>query len=538
MRKQDVWVRRNFLFVGLLATTAVDPSARRAYYFDTSWRKGEPVANVFATESVTADPLPDAAAWTTRVPRVVWDGHDDVVRAHAAAWKMVGGKLHRPEPNTPFRRNFVYTPFGNSVFVWGSCFITMYGAYASNVFPFIGQLDNFYAAQRRDGFIPRQLGIYDGRSQFAPEDLSSVGGNIFAWAEWEWYCRTRDRRRLEKAYPVLLAYHEWMRTHRTWKDGTYFSSGWGCGMDNIPRVDADRYSPEFHHGYLSWVDVTLQQLFNACLLDAIRDVLRLPEDAALRHEIAELKRIVNEKMWDESDGLYHDLDRDGKRVPCRHIGGFWALLVPDLVTPERRARLIANLENPELFAAPCGTRSLAKGEKGYDPDGGNYWRGGVWCITDWMIVRGLSRSGDPLSLAAAHRLARRQVEAVAKVYADTGTIWESYDPERVAPGKLYGQPVRRDFVGFSGVTPIAMLVRDVLGLEIKNGEIVWTVRLLERHGVENLTLPNGEVVSLICAARKTADETPVIEVRASRPYAIERRPGGSCTIRFLEEDLK
>ena len=155
-----------------------------------------------------------------------------------------------------------------------------------------------------------------------------------------------------------------------------------------------------------------------------------------------------------------------------------------------------------------------------------------------MIVRGLSRSGDPLSLAAAHRLARRQVEAVAKVYADTGTIWESYDPERVAPGKLYGQPVRRDFVGFSGVTPIAMLVRDVLGLEIKNGEIVWAVHLLERHGVENLTLPNGEVVSLICAARKTADETPVIEVRASRPYAIERRPGGSWTIRFLEEDLK
>ena len=58
-----MWVRRNFLFVGLLATTAVDPSARRAYYFDTSWRKGEPVANVFATESVTADPLPDAAAF-------------------------------------------------------------------------------------------------------------------------------------------------------------------------------------------------------------------------------------------------------------------------------------------------------------------------------------------------------------------------------------------------------------------------------------------------------------------------------------------
>ena len=141
----------------------------------------------------------------------------------------------------------------------------------------------------------------------------------------------------------------------------------------------------------------------------------------------------------------------------------------------------------------------------------------MWCITDWAIVRGLAACG--LS-DEAHRLALRHVAAVAKVHADTGTIWESYDPERIAPGKLYGQPVRRDFVGFSGVTPIAMLVRDVFGMEFSPGKVVWKVRLLERHGIENLTLPDGNVVSLVCEARGASGEKPSVRVKSTKPIAV------------------
>jgi hypothetical protein len=211
-------------------------------------------------------------------------------------------------------------------------------------------------------------------------------------------------------------------------------------------------------------------------------------------------------------------------VKVRHVGGFWALLA-GVAPPDRARRLAAALEDAATFAAPCGTRSLAKGESGYDPDGGNYWRGGVWCITDWMAVRGLDACG---LRDAAHRLARRHVSAVAKVHADTGTIWESYDPERLAPGKLYGKSVRRDFVGFSGVAPIAMLVRDVFGIDVAQGRIAWEVRLLERHGIENLTLPDGNVVSLLCEARSSADEKPVVRVVSTRPVEVSVSAGASA----------
>ena len=251
-----------------------DVCNRGSYYFMTPCKTPLFDENTFVKQEVEDKELPCPELWKNDVPRVIWDGHPNEVGAFADSWRMLGEKLHRPEKGTNFKRNYVYTPFGSSVFIWGSCFITMFGQYASNIFPFIRQLENFYAAQDIDGFIPRQLGIYDGRSQFAHTDLSAVGGNIFAWAEVEWYRYSGDKSRLKRIYPVLLAYHNWLREHRTWKDGTYMCSGWGCGMDNIPRYDTSKHSAEFHHGFISWVDVTLQQIFNAkCLNETQQESL-------------------------------------------------------------------------------------------------------------------------------------------------------------------------------------------------------------------------------------------------------------------------
>ena len=136
------------------------------------------------------------------------------------------------------------------------------------------------------------------------------------------------------------------------------------------------------------MDVTFQQIFNAKNLIRIAEIIGTEPDSSLKDEVAALTKIANTQMWDDATGLYHDLDREGKRVGVSHIGGFWALLA-DIVPHERKTQMMKRLFDPEYFAAPTGTRSLAKGERGYEPDGGNYWRGGVWCITDWAIVRGL-----------------------------------------------------------------------------------------------------------------------------------------------------
>lgn len=457
---------------------------------DLALKKHGMFTNSVASSLLQLSP-PDKSEWKTNVPKPYWEGHDDVVKCFAHALEVTGREyLHDPEPGSGFTRRFVYTPFGSSVFMWGNCYITMWGRYASHLFEFIDMLDNFYGKQSRDGFIPRQIDIRNGQSTFEKNDLSGSGGNLLAWAEWRNYEWTGETNRLSKAYPSLLAFHRWLRTNRTWKDGTYFSSGWGCGMDNIPRFKGD---VAHSHGHISYVDVTLQQAFNAKLLLKIAEVLKTDEGVIeLKKEYRKLERIANKRMWDEAAGVYKDLDADGNRVSCSHIGTYWALLA-GIANSNRVEKLADNALDPKRFAAACGLASTSIDDPEFVADGGNYWAGGCWCIMDYSAAKGFESVGRA---DIAHVIARRAVEAVAQVYTQTGAIWESYSPTEKAPGKNWGHRVRK-FIGFSGTVPVALFIENVLGVQVEGPHrIVWDIRLKESHGIENLVLADGNRVSL------------------------------------------
>ena len=68
-----------------------------------------------------------------------------------------------------------------------------------------------------------------------------------------------DEARLNKVFPVLAAYYKWLKLNRTWRNGTYWSSGWGTGMDNMPRVK-EPYNTIYSNGHMVWLDACLQQM--------------------------------------------------------------------------------------------------------------------------------------------------------------------------------------------------------------------------------------------------------------------------------------
>ncbi len=57
--------------------------------------------------------------------------------------------------------------------------------------------------------------------------------------------------RLARAFPVLVAYYRWLRSYRTWQDGSYWATGWASGMDNQPRVP-EGCSPGLSPARLTW----------------------------------------------------------------------------------------------------------------------------------------------------------------------------------------------------------------------------------------------------------------------------------------------
>ncbi len=443
-------------------------------------------------QSMPADDaaLPDPRGFHENVPRLYWSGQPHACLAMARAFEIAGGKILRPDAESGLPRRLLYTEFADAFFMWGISFVTMFGKYASHLFPFIEMLDNFYAKQHADGFICRQIDIHSGNDQFDKHDPSSTGPNILALAEWQYYQHSGDADRLRRVYAPLLAYHRWLRKHRTWQNGGYFSSGWGCGMDNLPRGGPN--SREFDHGHLVFIDTTAQQALNARILLQIAQICGTQTGVReLTEEYEQLAALINGSMWNEADGFYEDTDRHGHPTGVMHIGAYWALLA-GVVPKERLSRFTAPLLDEKAFCAPMGTRSLTAAHPDFAGRGGDYWRGGVWCITEYMLMLGLQHVG----LAdLAHSLSYRHVQAVAQVFADTGTFWESYDPTVIAPGRLGGQLVRNEFIGFSGVAPIAMAIEGVLGITVEAGEIRWQIRRTEPHGVENLYV-QGQMIDL------------------------------------------
>ena len=51
--------------------------------------------------------------------------------------------------------------------------------------------------------------------------------------------------------------------------------------------------------------------------------------------------------------------------------------------------------------------------------------------------------------------------------------------------------------------------------------IVWNVRLKERHGIENLTLPDGNVVSLVCEKYDPARKGSSVRITSQRPVNVK-----------------
>src|SRR4051812_125157 len=259
--------------------------------------------NSFLKMPAATDPIPAFSECRSKLPHPFWDGHPSEIACYWKAWELAFKWLRQPTPENGFKTNYIDTAFNGCLFLWDSVFILMFGRYGSRVFDFQRTLDNLYAKQHPDGFICRQIDEKDGRDTFSRFDPAATGPNVFAWSEWEYWRHYSDKSRLARVFPVILAYHQWLDRWHTWPDGSHWNTGWGCGMDNQPRVQGD---PRWDHGHMAWVDATLQQCLSARLLAAMADVLGRPEGAGLRADAERLSSWVNAHLWDPASSYYYD----------------------------------------------------------------------------------------------------------------------------------------------------------------------------------------------------------------------------------------
>ena len=158
--------------------------------------------------------------------------------------------------------------------------------------------------------------------------------------------------------------------------------------------------------------------------------------------------------------------------------------------------LAAELQNTNTFRRPHRVPTLAADQQRYDPRGG-YWCGAVWVPTDTMVIRGLERYGhSPL----ARDIALNHLTCMGEVFTRTGTVWENYAPDALAPGK----PAKGDFVGWTGIGPIVYLLEFAIGLtpDALSNTLTWKLASSSQCGCERYRF-NGHVADLLAAPNGT-----------------------------------
>lgn len=223
---------------------------------------------------------------------------------------------------------------------------------------------------------------------------------------------------------------------------------------------------------------------------AMARTLSLDKDAArFDDEAGALSSIINRLLWDPATRFYYDQTADGQRTRTKTIAAYWALLA-GVAGPDQADALASELNNPATFGRPHRVPTLAADQPGYNPQGG-YWRGAVWAPTTTMVIRGLEKYGRH---ELARAIALQDLNAIWQVFRNTGSIWENYAPDAMAPGK----PAQKDFVGWSGIGPILYLLEYGIGLkaDAMRNELNWHLRSAGRVGCARYRF-NGHVADLL-----------------------------------------
>ena len=501
----------------------------------------------FAKKAYEAKPLPKFAKLRSRLPSPIYDDNPVLVRLYWKAWELAFHNFYEPAPQSGFVSQFIDAAFNKNIFLWDSCFMTMFCNYAYPLVPGISSLDNFYAKQHEDGEICREIVrntgtdfdewvnhedkplisrwgwpgydepgegarnapvVYMGRTIPSPNPkltLDALDHPILVWAELEHYRVTGDKDRLGKVWQPLVHYYAALQHYLRQGNGLYVTD-W-ASMDNSPR---NAYLKNGGTG----IDISSEMALFARQLSEMG--LILGKDTEAREYSAEADQLasaINQAMWDEKRKFYFDLMLGGKRVPVMTIAAYWTLLA-GVASSGQAADLVAELKNPETFGRLNLVPTLAANQAGYEPLGG-YWRGSVWAPTVTMIIQGLEKYGYS---DLARGIALNHLELVAHVYEKTGTIWENYSPDHAQQGN----PAKSDFVGWSGIGPIMYLLEYAIGLrpDAAHNRLVWRIEPGGRRGCERFRF-NGHVVSLIARPATNGSKGEIIHVQSDSPFELQ-----------------
>ena len=321
---------------------------------------------------------------------------------------------------------------------------------------------------------------------FPPFDPNSATLPILSWAEWRAYRATGDETRLADVFWPLLGYHRWLRRHRSWPDGLYWTTGLAGATPGGARVPGGA----FHHQHWAWVDASVLACLDTLLLGLMAAQLAEAEAAAeLLNERRLLLHALDERLWNEERGFFLDRGPGGTWSEVHAAAAFWSLHDRDLLSARQLEALVRRLRSDSAFAGSWRVPRSALNDQ--RPEGAA--PPSVWPGETYAIIRGLRQQGHH---ALAHDIACNHVSNVADVFVRTDTLWRYYAGDSAAPG----DGATAGCVAPTALAPIAMLIEDVIGITVDwpQRRVTWDHRLADAvSGVRGLPLGQNGLADLV-----------------------------------------
>lgn len=476
----------------------------------------------FSKKNFSETSIPDFETSKNLLPSPILENNPELVELYWQTWQLAFAHYKNPQKGSPFVSAYIDEAFAPNIFQWDTFFMIMFARYANHIFPAIQSLDNFYCRQYENGYICREIVEATGEDFVYEGKDNTINPPLFSWAEIENFKITGDKTRFKIVLPVLEKYAEWLEKFRhkeNTKHNLYWQTGLGSGMDNTPREGS------------GWVDMSSQMVMMykdmATMCDELisdKDInsedkigLALKSDS-FKDKAKDISDRINQFMWNEDDGLYYDIDDDGKQVKWKTVASFWPMLA-GISNLHQAEKLLNNLKDPHTFWRKIPFPSLAADQKNYKADG-EYWLGSVWAPTNVMIIKGLDKFGTENDIAYkfnefATLATEEYLNGIFQVYKKTGTIWENYSPESFSRGSWS----RPDFVGWTGCGPIELLIENIIGLrpDAVNNSLTWHLTRIDKHGIKNLKFGNT-TVSLVAEKRTKLSSAVIITVNCDADF--------------------
>jgi neutral trehalase len=415
----------------------------------------------------------------------------DFVDIYDKTWAWIQDCWNTGDEKSAIEGKFFSYPGSPVIQQTDAVFSSFFLVYSNRIYQAHLTLDVFYNRQEADGAIRSAYTIETG-CPLEPEadNPERLGMPLFAWAEYNLYHKSANKKRVKEVIPILDRYLAWIDSIYKRANGLYEAPAAAAGMATPLRQNT-AYPVDFN------AIMAVNILFMSAMADILND-----KEASFKYkkQYFSLKTRINTLMWDNEDGFYYDLDRDEQRIRLKTIGGYWPLLA-EISNDDKAERIINKLSDPQYFGSPHPFPSLAINEGGFE-ELGHGFQGSVYPHLTFMVIKGLERYQR---WDLARECATRHLYFVLDSMSPDGNhhkgnLWEAYLPLREGPAVWPDNPSfpRPQYLTYDALSTICLTIENIVGLSISlpRKTVDWIIPNLEIMGVENLALKKNMITIL------------------------------------------